>query len=827
MLSASPGWTQTCTEAEIKANIAKFKDIDNTDEPPYQNVIRCQQDAIQSLIATVQNKQNNAELRRRAAYALGDIGQGTFEDVKVLVRVVGDQQDDTDVRRIVAEVIGEIEKGTLEDVQILLGVVKDKQDNERVRGNAALALKGIGKGTPEDVKTLVEVVKDKQDDARVRGIAASAIEAIELGTLEDIKTLVEVVEDKQDDARVRANTASAVGEIGLASPEDVQVLLRVVEDEQDSRRVRANAASALGRIEQGTLEDVKVLVRIIEDQKGDVRIRRNAAYSIAEMKEIELGTPEIVKALLRVVNDKQDDTVVRLNAASAVGGIGLGTLEDVKVLVRIIEDQQDNVRVRANAASALSKIEQGTLEDVKVLVRVIENQQDDVRVRMNAAWAAQKIGVGTSEDVKALLKVLKNREDDERVRGNAASAVGKIGVGTPEDVKALLKILKNQQDDANVRSIAASAVEKSEQSTLAVIKALLEVVQDKQDDANVRNQAGFALEDISSKFIEEKDNLSIQKLEQWIELFTPVLEVQDVDEKMQNEIRTDINTLERILQDKKESQKIRQLLQNSGFAILVHALFWTGLIFLYPKSSQVQAIFFWNPKVRKIIGLWYIDLALTWIPFLRSKLFEPFRESLLSDADLESFNSQAYFTESPVKHKIFGKIKPLNQAIPEIQGQIVLEGESGLGKSFFLRHLVQSSERIVVYIPAKKCDAGVMAAIQAKLHGYVKEDPNFLQSLIYSGAIDICIDGLNEVTPDTRAKITSFVESNFKGNIIMTTQPIDWTPPSTSTPKIYILQPLTDDQIKQFLLSRTEFLTEATVTEEAYKQACQNYLTEI
>ncbi|MBW4542195.1 MAG: hypothetical protein KME43_24115 [Myxacorys chilensis ATA2-1-KO14] len=68
------------------------------------------------------------------------------------------------------------------------------------------------------------------------------------------------------------------------------------------------------------------------------------------------------------------------------------------------------------------------------------------------------------------------------------------------------------------------------------------------------------------------------------------------------------------------------------------------------------------------------------------------------------------------------------------------------------------------------------------------------------GGIDICIDGLNEVTADTRAKITQFVESYFKGNIIMTTQPLEWMLPSTA--KVYQLQPLRNDQIETFLLSR-------------------------
>ena len=151
-------------------------------------------------------------------------------------------------------------------------------------------------------------------------------------------------------------------------------------------------------------------------------------------------------------------------------------------------------------------------------------------------------------------------------------------------------------------------------------------------------------------------------------------------------------------------------------------------------------------------------------------------------------------------------------------------GDSGLGKSMFLRHLLANCQRLVVCLPAQKCEQGVIEAIQAKLHGQT-QDAEFLKNLIYSGAIDICIDGLNEVTADTRAKISQFVESYFRGNIIMTTQPLEWTPPSTA--KIYQLQPLATEQIEQFLISRQQRLPpEAKLQGKAYQQACQKYLTE-
>jgi hypothetical protein len=255
-----------------------------------------------------------------------------------------------------------------------------------------------------------------------------------------------------------------------------------------------------------------------------------------------------------------------------------------------------------------------------------------------------------------------------------------------------------------------------------------------------------------------------------------------------------------------------------------------------PKSPQIQAIFFWNPWVRKIFGLGYVSFCLTWIPFLRHRLFEPFQTSLLMDARLQDFNPEAYFLDAQVERENQASSEPgarlaIAQAIPQIKGQVILAGKSGLGKSMFLRYLLTSataskeSGRIAVYLPATKCEAGVIEAIKEKLHGEEIKDSRFLESLIYSGAVDICIDGLNEASADTRAKITQFVERYFKGNILMTMQPLGqtWKPPANA--KIFIMQPLQPNQIAAYLLSRQPFLPKtASVQGAAYEQACHTFL---
>lgn len=233
--------------------------------------------------------------------------------------------------------------------------------------------------------------------------------------------------------------------------------------------------------------------------------------------------------------------------------------------------------------------------------------------------------------------------------------------------------------------------------------------------------------------------------------------------------------------------------------IFIHAAFWLVLVLVYPYSTHIQSMFFWNAWVRRIVGLGYVGVLLAWVPFLRRRLFSPFRESLLFDARLDDPSLGSYFEESVATGNTLAESTRILDAIPQIKGQIILEGDSGLGKSMFLRKLSGRSTKIVVFLTALRCRGGVIQAIQDRVHGYVG-DERFLKTLIYNGAIDICIDGLNEVAPDTRATITQFVEHFAKCNIIIGTQVIEWQPPATAT--TYHLEPLSDESIRQYLETR-------------------------
>jgi hypothetical protein len=142
-----------------------------------------------------------------------------------------------------------------------------------------------------------------------------------------------------------------------------------------------------------------------------------------------------------------------------------------------------------------------------------------------------------------------------------------------------------------------------------------------------------------------------------------------------------------------------------------------------------------------------------------------------------------------------GSPEPIPKAIPGVWGEIVLEGESGLGKTMFLRGLAKGALKPMAFLPAQRCTGGVIEAIQDKLLGYA-QDEGFLKSLVYSGGIDVVIDGLNEVSPDTRARVSTFIEHFFRANVIVGTQPLEWTAPKSA--RVYALQRLRLNKSRPF-----------------------------
>lgn len=257
------------------------------------------------------------------------------------------------------------------------------------------------------------------------------------------------------------------------------------------------------------------------------------------------------------------------------------------------------------------------------------------------------------------------------------------------------------------------------------------------------------------------------------------------------------------------------------YFLTLHPLLWLGLIAFYPKSRRIQSVFFWNETVRKWGGLGYVNLLLIHVGFLRHRLLQPFKENLLEEAQLDALPTDTYFTDFPLVSQQSGSRLPLI-ALQGLRGPMVITGASGLGKTLLLRHLLAAGGRDAVFVSAARCKDGVEAAISAKLLGVAQED-SFVKAILYNGFLDVYIDGLNEVGPETRVRIAQFVSQFRYGRTRISTQPIAWSVPETAT--VIEILPLERDKIANFLHTRYgQYSPVRPITQAAYQELCDNFL---
>ena len=270
------------------------------------------------------------------------------------------------------------------------------------------------------------------------------------------------------------------------------------------------------------------------------------------------------------------------------------------------------------------------------------------------------------------------------------------------------------------------------------------------------------------------------------------------------------------------SRVVRVLL----WTLASHAAFWSVLIWLYPRYRIVQSLVFRHRWFRRFFGLGYVSVLLTIVPSLRRRLFAPFREVLIPPGALGNFDEASYFQHSQLVSKTHTHHAPENAhtLLEPLRGQHVIEATSGLGKTTLLRHLALHSRQYqpAVLLRAVDCSEGVLPAIQKRLQGHAR-DEQYLRDLVYVGALDIFIDGLNEAPPDTRARIAQFFQESFSGNFVLTTQPLAWDAPLTA--RVWELQPLATEAVEEFMQVQWHRLQpSAKIDEDRYKQAVRELL---
>jgi hypothetical protein len=636
---------------------------------------------------------------------------------------------------------------------------------------------------------------------------------------------------------------------GIVKPEILQAASKMPKDELSTSELEGSSfpasAYALGRSGGVTESDIPKLIQVLKDEKQDSFARISAATALSSFGDGTKGyISEIANVLINILKNKKLDFSVRVNAAASLGRLRGSAKPYIPDIIHLIQNNQDNSEVRLGAANALNDIGDSSKNYILEIANILKDKRQTVAIQVRLAELLGSFGEPSKVHIPEITNLLNDKQQaaDGRIRTAAALSqiVGKL------EIELAIPLLSHTYEEYGLNIAQRSPSEMRFYSYFFSgggedIKRLLRwVAKPKQ---------------LPERLEREEAVKTLEVFEKVWKLSEPYPELRaDLAEKTALVVgkgawqTQDIALLKRQVDTLKAANMTQAAAVQSAITRLegwqwvmgfwqvglLHAAGWLGLILAYPRSPMVQAIFFWNPWVRNFLGAGYVTFLLQWVPGLRRILFAPFQGPLLADARLEEFNPDGYFADAQVSWQRQAPYAEPRQSLvatfPRIQGQVILQGESGSGKTHFIRHLLrgylgQKARRIVVYLPATRCSEGVIEAIQKKLHGEEIKDAKFLQSLIYSGALDICIDGLNEVSADTRAKITQFVESQFRGNILIATQPLEWTPPATA--KTYLLHPLEPDQIERYLLSRQAGLPpNLPVRESAYEQACRVFLQE-
>lgn len=755
-------------------------------------------------------------VRRAAAETLGGMGDKIPEaGVKVLTNRLADKNED--VSWAAAETLsGMVDK--LPETALKELIESLKHSDIYVCRAAARALGGMRDKIPgQAIKTLADRLNhaDVYDRYTTLMALAGGRDRLNASTLNE---LLHRLGDKNEDARWVVAWALLGVETKIPKQTIITLIDRLENKDED---LQWAALEMLIRVEDKIPKPtVQSLIALLEHQ--DPFVNWAAAMVFHEMRDEIPG--RVAKAFIDLI--ESSSTYGPWAAGLALQRVG-GKLPESAV--KALTDRLTNAdkKIRRAAAQALGGMGNEMPESaMKALIDRLMDASEGVGQAAAAALGGMREKIPEAA-VKALIDSL--ADANESVRWEAAKALSKVAQPPLLD-KQLPSLLKpayfNNFLAAEYRFYAhllTGATHKVE----TLLRWLGEPGKNKPENLT-KNQAKqtlsafAALHQIVSDYPKIRDDLAKQTADiisqrkiTWTPDDLPTLQ-------------THLNWLETNAPTQAES--VRKTMadvvalswaQLASKIWLIHLLFWITLILLYPRSRIVQAIFFWNPYVRKILGFGYVNLALTWVPYLRRLLMSPFQEVLMSEAHLDEFRQQPYFSESKVE--LNRKTHPLFDALPELKGQVVLEGESGLGKTMALRALLTRSRHTAVYLPAERCAGGVMTAIQQKLLGMVRDEA-YLQNLIYSGALDIYVDGLNEVSADTRAGLNQFAEKYFKANLMIATQPLDaWNPPAGA--RCCRLLPLERDQIAAFLDGCWPLVeAESALTEAAYRGNVRDFL---
>jgi HEAT repeat protein len=599
----------------------------------------------------------------------------------------------------------------------------------------------------------------------------------------------------------------------------VKVLLRFVASSDVHLQQSGAAGLAVIRTNDPTLQATAVdaLLELAASPNTDVQAA--AAHALAALKP---GNPErrrnAVDRLLKLTDS--DDPEVQSFAIEALGALDLGEdkreLAVPKALLKAAASH--NSLVQKSAAAALAQVADNELDLRKTIINALLSlvASPDADVQQAAAASLLVVGPIGADEVASLL-----------------AKVGQDGAPAAPKLRAIGWAFNGAAPMANEGAVlmafagrpAARAAERAPNDPQSAAR-ILTVFEKHWPEANGSRSLEIEIAQQASAIVNRACPAPVDR--------PGVLE--KAEDRVAEEWRRTVGWLhglfgadDRCWRDggRKTVAKLADAFGNAGLVPEHHMLeanlsadgatpivgksvlsatgwvvLWTAFLALFPYNARVRAVYLYNEKARGALSLWFLPLIMTLAPVLRRRMLRPFRDDLLADAHLETLKEAEFYPGLRVRDRE-GAVHAIAEAIPKIRGKLLLIGESGLGKSTFLRVLAGRERRSITYLHARSCDKGVESAIVERVSGF--ESSEFFKGLVYAGDLAVVIDGLNEVSADVRAQIIAFANGAGRANVVIATQPIeglggDRSPLTRAT--AYELLPLAREDIEKFLKSR-------------------------
>lgn len=243
------------------------------------------------LINSLQSDSEQLLVRQYAAMALARIGATDKRVVPALIATL--DNENSDLRRSAAEALGDIGPPAAAALQKLIALSSNQRENAVVREFSIAALARIAPLDPAVRLAIVAVVDDGDP-----GIYQAAIEAlVSIGTTtivdDDVAGLIQQLDIGLPDARVDA--AQRLGELGPYAAGAVPGLTNTLADPENSIELRIAAAQSLGLIGPDAEAAVPELILVLGNDNH--RLSSTALVSLGRIGPQSRTIPALLQAL--------------------------------------------------------------------------------------------------------------------------------------------------------------------------------------------------------------------------------------------------------------------------------------------------------------------------------------------------------------------------------------------------------------------------------------------------------------------------------------------------------------------------------------------------